>query len=83
MTKSQLNTYSHDWRKTGRESDEVGEGVRRLNTASSVRVLVVGALVLPLVPDPVNHLRGPRCEIKENELLEQYEPHGARKTGDR
>jgi len=81
--RSQLNTYAHVWRKTVRESDEVGEGVRRCNTASGVRILVPGALVLPLVPDPVNHLQGPRCEINnilENELQEQYEPHGARRT---
>jgi len=48
-----------------RESDKVGEGIRGLNTASSIRILVLGAIVLPKVPDPVNHLQEVHCEIND------------------
>ena len=58
------NTHIHVWRKTSRIDGEEGEVAQRGDRASTERVEVPRALVLPVVPDLVNHLRKCIGEMK-------------------
>ena len=51
-------TYVQIRRKAGWEFREVLIAGNRCNGASSVRILIPGTFILPVIPDLVNHLRG-------------------------
>ena len=51
-------TYVQEWREASWKPGEIRKAAQRRHGASSIRILVHWAFLLPVIPDLINHLRG-------------------------